>query len=147
MNREVRGPESISAPLRASSTGSASTVAIGLLVLLVISPIAFLVAIAATFAVVRQIRHHWWEIAILSGICALAVAGIEQFLFGGLIAFHFGGYFGALMNSGSWPAAIARTVPVGIPAGICGGACFVGLSEHWAGGAEWHEMEQRRRTV
>src|SRR5690349_1202703 len=118
MNREVRGPEGTSAPLRASSNGDPAGVAVCLLVLLIISPVAFLVAIGTTLAIVRQVHRHWWEIAIAAGACLLGVAVIEHFVFGGIGAFHYGGYLEAIAGERSWVSAICRSALLGIPAGI-----------------------------
>lgn len=147
MERQIHGPETGGATPRSAHPGNTPAVAIGLLVLLFVSPVGFVVAIAAVFGVVGQVRRHWWEPAIVSAAVLLVVGIAVQALSGALLAFHFGGYIEALLSSGSWLAAVARTTPIGVPLGAVVGCLYVGASEAWTGGAEWHPMEQRRRAV
>lgn len=147
MQRQIRGPETGGATPRSGHSGNTPAVAGALLALLLLSPVGFVVAIATVFGVVGQTRRHWWEPAAVSGVGLVLVGIVVQVWSGDLLAFHFGGYIEALRGLGSWPAALTRTAPLGIPLGVLAGCLYIGASEAWTGGAEWHPMEQRRRAV
>jgi hypothetical protein len=147
MAREIRGPETGGGSPKAGQQGDTALVAAAMVVLLVVSPVALVLAIGAVLAILRQVRRHWWEVAGLAGVGAVGVVLVEQFLGGGFVPFHFGPIWEALTAGGSWVRALVMQVPFAVPLGIGAGALYVGLSESWTGGAEWHPVEQRRRTV
>ncbi|HKM55232.1 MAG TPA: hypothetical protein VJY33_17640, partial [Isosphaeraceae bacterium] len=117
------------------------------LALLAVSPVAFLAAVFCVFAVLRQVRRHWWEWALTATAAAVVVGLIMQIATGNVLIAHYGGFSLAFAGQGSWLDAVARTMPLGVPLGLAAGAAYVGLSESWSGGAEWHPIEQHRRAV
>lgn len=143
----VRGSDGGGGIPRAASPGSTQIVAGVGLALLAFSPIAVVVAVATVALVLRQVRRHWWEVAaVAAGV--LVVAGlVTQLVTGNVLAFHFAGYLDALRGTTSWAAVAVRNAVLGVPMGITAGALYVGASERWSGRAEWHPIEQRRRTV
>lgn len=132
---------------RAVSNGDTTAAAMVGLVLLVFSPFAVLAAVVTVFAVLRQVTRHWWEIALGALGVTVALAVVAQVVSGNVLVFHFGGWFDAMAGDTSWAMAALNTAPLGIPVGILAGALYVGASERWSGGAEWHPIEQRRRAV
>src|ERR1700751_6017480 len=111
--RQVRGPETGGALPRGAHQGNSSAVAAAGLVLLVISPGAFLAAVVAVFALMRQVRRHWWEWALAALGLAVIVGAAIQLVTGNLLAAQFGGYLSAISAGGSWAAAIGATLPLG----------------------------------
>lgn len=146
MGRQIQGPETGGALPRSASTGDSLAVGTAFLVLLAVSPFAFLAAIVTVAVVLRQFRRHWWEPAVVAGIVAVGVVVAESLLTG-FFEFHFGGLAAAVAGSGSWGEAFLRTLPFGVPLGVAAGCVYVGASQKWAGSAEWHPIEQRRRAV
>jgi hypothetical protein len=145
--RQVQGPETGGAVPRSAHSGNSSAVAIGGLVLLLVSPAAFLAAVVAVFALLRQVRRHWWEWAAAAAFAAVVIGVVMQVATGDVLAAHYGGLIDAIGGHGSWTAALAASLPLGVPIGVAAGAAYVGLSQSWAGRAEWHPMEQHRRAV
>jgi len=153
--RVVQGPETGGTAPRSAHSGNTSAVLWGGLALFVIAPAALVSAVVCVFVIVRQVRRHWWEWALVALGAAAVVGAVMQWITGNVLAEHFGGYLGALRATvpgghdllGAWWSAFVRTVPLGVPIGIAAGAAYVGVSEGWAGRAEWHRMEQHRRAV
>lgn len=152
MAREVRGPETGGSLPRAADAGNQIAVVVAMLALVVVSPLALIAAIPTVFLVVRQRRWHWWEIALGATLVLAVAAFLVRLSTGGVLAFHFGGWAeawsGYLSGTGSpWVEALARTAPLGLPAGVVAGAAYVGFAEYSTGRAEFHPIEQRRRMV
>src|SRR5690242_917198 len=125
--RQTRGPETGGPLPRAAHAGNSGAVAFGGLVLLVISPAAFIAAVLTVRAVIGQLRRHWWEWALVAFGLALVVGVVMQLVTGNVLAAQFGGYASAINAGGSWVAAVAHTLPLGIPLGVAAGAAYVGL--------------------
>src|SRR3954454_20491942 len=145
MGREVRGPETGGGVPRSAHSGSPTAGALAGLVLLVLSPGAFIVAVAWVVVVLRQMHRHWWEWAAVAAAVGLIVAVVMQVVTGDVIGAHYSGYRMAFAGEGSWFAAVLPTVFLGVPVGVVAGASYVGMAERWAGGAEWHPVERHRR--
>lgn len=145
--RSLEGPETGGGGPRAAGAGNSTAVAIAGLLLLGVSPVAFLVAIGTVLVVLRQVRRHWWEVALPAAVVLGVVVLVLQIGTGNVVAFHYGPAWEALAGPGSLLAALVVTMPVALPAGVAAGAAYVGLSEVWAGRAEWHPIEQHRRAV
>jgi len=83
----------------------------------------------------------------VAAIVAALVALITQVITGSFFAFHFGSVALAVTGQMDRLSALALSAWFGLPFGVALGAVYVGLAEHWTGGAEWHPIEQRRRVV
>ena len=144
---QVQIPQTGGAPMRSAHPGNGTAVALGGLVLLVISPAAFVVAVLCVLVVMRQLRRHWWEWAGLAALAAVVIGAVMQLVTGNALVAHYGGLVEAIGGRGSWAAALADTLPLGLPIGAAAGALYVGVSESWTGRAEWHRVERHRRAV
>lgn len=120
---------------RGGDAGERSRLAVVGLFLVVVSPVAAVVAAVTLVAVMSQVRRSWRDIGVAAGaLAAVAVVLLAvQVYVSGVPSFPVG-----------W---LAETALLGVPLGVAAGAGAVGLLERWAAGAAWHPAERRRRAV
>ena len=78
--RQVQGPETGGAAPRSAHAGSHGLIALGGLVLFVVSLPAFVTCIASVHVVLRQRRRHWWEWALAALLVAVVVGVVMQLI-------------------------------------------------------------------
>lgn len=115
---------------RGGRSGERGMLAAGALVLLLVSPLAPIVAAVSYRLVMGQVSRGWRDISIV-GLSLSAAVVVVEWLAG------VSGVIGWVV----WSGVLA------VPLGVAAGAGAVGLLERWVGGAEWHPVERRKQAV
>lgn len=139
---------------RAGHGGHHTGLAVGLLALLLFSPIAVVVTLLTMALVIRQRRFHWW-VPLAFGLAGLAAVAGGEYLAGlSPVRVHLAADMAWWLqvirrswSSGPLLDVLAAQLPLAVPVGVIAGAALVGTQEMSAGEAEWHPMEQRRREI
>ena len=118
---------------RGGHAGERARLAVGGLVLLLVSPVAVLVAAVTLRVVMGQVHRGWRDITVAAATLSAAIL-VLLVLWVSLTGVTLTGW-------------VAGTAVLGVPLGAAAGAGAVGLLERWAAGAEWHPAERRRQAV
>ena len=132
---------------RGARPGDRTRLAVAGAVLLLVSPVAPVVAAGTLVAVAAQVRRGWREYALVAAPVLLLVIVATWLVTGNPLAAQYGGLVAAVHGSGSWTAGVAQTMLFGVPAGLVAGTVSLGLIQRWAAGADWHWAEARRQAV
>ena len=118
---------------RGGHAGERARLGVGGLVLLLVSPVAVLVAAVTLRVVMGQVHRGWRDITVAAATVSAAIL-VLLVLWVSLTGVTLTGW-------------VAGTAVLGVPLGAAAGAGAVGLLERWAAGAEWHPAERRRQAV
>ena len=132
---------------RGARPGDRTRLAVFGVVLLLVSPVAPLVAAGTLMGVAGQVRRGWREFAFVAVPVLLLVVAVVWMVSGNPLAAQYEGLLAAVHGSGSWAAGVAQTMLFGVPLGVAAGVMELGLIQRWAAGADWHWAEVRRKAV
>jgi hypothetical protein len=119
---------------RGGRAGEGTVLAAWALPLLLVSPVTVVVAAVTVRVVLGQVSRGWRDICV----AGVSVTGVVGVLLGLQVSVS------GVPTLWMW---LVETGLLGVPLGVTAGCGAVGLLERWAGAADWHPVEQRRRAV